>query len=532
MYDDARGGALRKELYCRLKYLFQFRNEMKLFSQIGNAKNYEISIISARKRPEIEFLAIFDVLHPKTIDSSFDSTGDYPVPTRKTKENKWNLSGHPSRLIELNPKTLGLCNEVFAGGSGTALSTPLPSIYCKEMLRIFHKLKVFGRNLGNSGIQLYQTTMFGETDSSRSGIIESRNIFPERPDSVVISGPHYYVANPLFQQPRKGCKSHRDYEHIYLETIPDDFIARVKYTTTELAVRQIPEFKNKPITSYYRLFNRKRALASNERTLISCIIPPSFCHIISSFSTTFDDYCELLRFAGFSFSIVADFVIRSAFKADILGGSLASLPVLDEYSTEIGLRSLMLNCLTVYYSDLWSACWHESFRSDKWAKDDPRLDKAKFANLKPKWRREYGLRSEYGRRQALVEIDVLAAMGLGLKLQELRTIYRVQFSVLRQNEADTWYDQNGRIVFTISKGLSGVGFPRKSSKTEPIGWEDIKDMKSGTVERTIIDDTLPGGPVERTITYQAPFDRCNREKDYEVVWAEFERRFKEKEGNA
>jgi len=69
-----------------------------------------------------------------------------------------------------------------------------------------------------------------------------------------------------------------------------------------------------------------------------------------------------------------------------------------------------------------------------------------------------------------------------------------------------------------------VGFSRQE-------WNDIKDMKSGTVERTIIDDTMPGGPIERTITYEAPFDRCDREKDYEVVWAEFERRFREQKGS-
>ena len=98
---------------------------------------------------------------------------------------------------------------------------------------------------------------------------------------------------------------------------------------------------------------------------------------------------------------------------------------------------------------------------------------------------------------------------------------------MRQYESDTWYDQNGRIVFTNSMGLPGVGFPRKSSKNDPIGWEDIKDMQSGTVSRTVLDDTMPGGPVERTIIYNAPFDRCDREKDYETVWAEFERRFKQ-----
>jgi hypothetical protein len=42
-------------------------------------------------------------------------------------------------------------------------------------------------------------------------------------------------------------------------------------------------------------------------------------------------------------------------------------------------------------------------------------------------------------------------------------------------------------------------------------------MKSGTVERTIMDNTLPEGSHERTIIYEAPFDRCDREKGYEIA---------------
>jgi len=49
-------------------------------------------------------------------------------------------------------------------------------------------------------------------------------------------------------------------------------------------------------------------------------------------------------------------------------------------------------------------------------------------------------------------------------------------------------------------------------------------MRSGTVERCVLDDTLPGGPCERTIVYHAPFDRCDRERDYETAWRAFEER--------
>jgi hypothetical protein len=50
-------------------------------------------------------------------------------------------------------------------------------------------------------------------------------------------------------------------------------------------------------------------------------------------------------------------------------------------------------------------------------------------------------------------------------------------------------------------------------------------MRSGTVSHHVVDDTLQGGPRKRTIVYEAPFDRCDRERDYEVAWKHFEKRF-------
>jgi hypothetical protein len=39
--------------------------------------------------------------------------------------------------------------------------------------------------------------------------------------------------------------------------------------------------------------------------------------------------------------------------------------------------------------------------------------------------------------------------------------------------------------------------------------------------RTFIDETLSDTPLERVIEYFAPFDKCDREKDYETAWSYF-----------
>ena len=364
--------------------------------------------------------------------------------------------------------------------------------------------------------------MWHETNAEKDGTIKRSTQFANTSENWILSGPHFYVGKPFSKTPRHICTEKGHYDVLDLTVLPDEYLPRTNYIPAcdaETYLKRTPKVSwgsKNSVIDYWRVVASRRIGSSGERTLQGSLSHKGTSHINTVFSIAFRETLKAVNVAATWMSLPFDFFIKTTGKADFRHDLAAQLPLLGpEWRTQINLRTLQLNCLTTHYAELWEECWDEAFKKERWTKDDSRLDNAKFADLKPKWQRNCALRTDYERRQALVEIDVLAAMALGLTLDELCTIYRIQFPVLRQNENDTWYDQNGRIVFTVSKGLPGVGFSRPE-------WNDIKDMKSGTVSRTIMDDTLPGGPRERTITYTAPFDRCDREADYTTAWAAFE----------
>ena len=526
VYDDPRGGALRRTLYAKLRKHFMFANELKLFAEVDHHTTFSLNVYGGPLRGgSVSFDTLHNLYSGETIDQCYDGSISGPVPGIKD-ENGWCTQGHPDRIIHIGQRELKLFARIFDDTDEWKTAKLPTTLHCRqlvEVLECFEKQTLLGSMEGH----LFTSEFWNETASQKDGTIKFDVRFPDSTIDAIYSGAHIGVANPYHQTTRSAYRVNSDYDKVDLLEIPDNYCIRVKYQPA----LPLPQYMAKvPVTPWgtkltdeFRLINREMVGTTSERTLTCAIAHSAIAHVNTVFSLALENSVDISALAGLTASVPYDFLVKSIGKGHVNYSTTMLYPIFPAKDIPgICCRALILNCLTKYYSPFWQECWQDAFSSDSWSKQDPRLRPTRFTTLTPTWTWDTPLRTDYERRQALVEIDVLTAMALGMTLDQLKTIYRIQFPVLQQYEADTWYDANGCIVFTNNRGLTGVGFDRKE-------WENgIKGAPAGKkFYRTITDDTQPGGPVQRTIEYVAPFDRCDREKDYETAWAYFSQHSKE-----
>ena len=523
IYDEPKGGKLRELLNKKLRMHFQFINERMLFD-IDHHVKFSLNIYSNNENKN--YISMSNLFDPLTIDESIEGNQKERVPGIKDENGNWDIRGHKDRIINISNKELKLFSQLYDDEDVKQNQAKLPSIHAVQLLNTLSKFNDIDIKLRDFKNEYFSSECWHESTSQKEGILERNTMFAKNEKGLIVSGPHISILNPYFKTPRRVCKLNSDYDVIDLNNISKNYFQRTNYTfiCNENELKSQIQFTQwgKEINDIYMLACRKMLSLTGERTLISSIIPKGSTHISGIYSISFKDNKLLTLSAALFASIPYDFFIRIAGKSNIQDNLCSKLPIPEgRFEDELRLRALLLNSVTESYKELWEELWKDSYNLDLWAKVDSRLSNNKFKKISKEWSENIPLRTEYKRRQALIEIDVLTSMALGMTLEELKTIYRIQFPVLYSYEADTWYDRNGRIIFTNNRGLTGVGLDRKR-------WNEVKYMTEGTVEHTIIDDTMPGGPIERTIVYEAPFDRCDREKDYEEVWKNFEERFKDK----
>ena len=518
IYDDPGGGELREHAYSRLRYHFQFVNEKKLFPEVHHSVQFSINVYGGQHAPSFD--TISNLYEVGTIEQCYDNSITGDVPGLRDENNKWNVRGHPDRVIHVGKAELLAFAKLFDGNDNWTQARLL-SVHAGLLMATLQTFISQAQTIETLGAQTASTGFWDETNSQNAGTIERRIRFPLSPSEAIFSGPHIGVANPLYRCSRRECRLNSDYDNIDLLQIPSDYLQRVNYTSkckSDEYLRRMPlGLSGRKVCDAYRIGARNMIGLSSERTLVSCLLPPKSAHIHVIKSFEFANKQHLLSSLGCFSSLPFDFCIKVMGKTHFADDNAGKLPLLthSKYANAIIGRGLLLNCLSSHYAAFWGECFDRAYFAQSWAKPDARLDKRKFSGTTKTWAWGTPLRTDFERRQALVEIDVLTALALGMTLDQLKTIYRIQFPVLQSYEADTWYDTNGRIVFTNSVGLKGVGYDRKE-------WDQIKHATTGAFTRTITDDTQATGPTQRTIEYIAPFDKCDRIQDYEMAWKHFQ----------
>ena len=522
VYDDPKGDALRTILYPRLRRHYQFVNEKLLFAEVGHPTVFSLNIYgTSRSLKKSKFHSISNLFDPNAIDQCYeDATGE--AEGIKDENGEWSIKGHPDRVLYYGEKELSIL-AALSDDNANPLTAKLLALQTKQLLETIRCFADCPRVLRN--IQIYMSEMWHETYAQNDGTIIRNTVFPSDRVEMICSGPHIAVGNPVFKTPRAVCEEKGDYDVVDLTAIPDDYMARTNYSINvpvlEYSKRDADVWGVK-YHSLPKLVSRKMLNLKQERTFNVAIIPELYGHINGLVGVVFSDFRDLIICASSWASMPLDFFVKVMGKANFNFAAASGFPVLDtKYDSAIITRGILLNALTNNYEGVYAKSYPYMEKQLIWSKNDDRL---LSASLPEQWNREIVFRNDYVRRQALVEIDVLTAMAIGMSLKQLKAIYRLQFAVAKQYEIDTWYDANGRIVFTTNRSLTGVGFSRPE-------WENgIKGAPAGQkFYRTITDDTMPGGPVERTIEYVAPFDRCDREQDYETAWRFFEEKYGKQE---
>lgn len=539
VFDDANGGFFRRIVFRRLRAHYQFINQKKLFP-IGNTRPFSINIYSSERSPSFD--AIFYLFDPKTIKDSYEVSVDIQTKNGiKDEAGNWNERGDNSRIIHISSDSL----KSFVGlldDETDWQKVRMPMLFSSEILYAIERINSCETTVNSSEERIPYSEMLTEPKGA-GALVRLNSHFATSWRDMILCGPNVGISNPFFKTAKKVCVTQKAFDAIDLTSISSTYYPRSKFEFSKgLAevYKSVPtDNDNEPLTHFYRIVSRKMIDKNTERSLISAIIPPDVCHMDSLYSIVIHDARNLVLIqSGFS-SLVHDFLVKMSGKSTLRLDLLGNLPMnYSSFVKEREIRTLLLNAVNDAYCDLWRQVWKEDYKRETWSSSDTRLPAGLFATLSSKWNEQYLVRTDYARRWLLIENDVLNALSLGMSLEELKTVYRLYFPVLKQYEADTWYDTTGRIVFTNNRSLAGVGFSRPEFENPNVvtpirrsdaPWDGImKHAPAGYVfARTITDDTMPGGPVERTIEYHAPFDRCDREQDYETAWKFFEEKYKE-----
>jgi hypothetical protein len=199
-YDDPDGGTLREALYPRLRAHFQFINELQLFAEVDHHTKYSINLYGPPQEGA-SFDHLANLFAPATVDACHAHDGTDTVGGIKTEEGKWNTDGHRDRIVHVTDAPLAVFAQRYDEQGTIPRRARLPALHAGTLQSVLDKLVSYPRRLADLRDDCFSTQHWNEKLVQDDGTIRRRtsgdNGFVAKPSDWVLSGPHFFLANPF-----------------------------------------------------------------------------------------------------------------------------------------------------------------------------------------------------------------------------------------------------------------------------------------------------------------------------------------------
>ncbi|MFI1886916.1 hypothetical protein [Streptomyces jumonjinensis] len=557
-FSGDKEGRLREAAYTRLRMHGDFVNAGNRFfpPPVGRSSHFGVHIYG--QAGEIGFNHLSWLFSVDALRLSADDDGTAPDPGVRYGDS-WDERPHRKRIVHVDEAMLARWQRLTGDETQPVRQTRLLSPVSTAEEQAIEALADYSLRLAAHEPQI--TSGYNEKTAKDDDLIgyntpDGGGVIRRPVDwaEVILKGPQIGLANPIFKQPSQGAGEVLGLNPM---TLADDAVPESEYVYVakpevyraaqdvwsdgrtleqfKQSEREVTRARNaaaglfgvelsevtgeqveaellrrlrRPYTEFYRVAWREMIAPDTERSLYVALVPPGAAHVDLVHSAVLGGTRLSVLTAGFWTGLPVDYLLRTTGVGHLKKAPARRMPapqVAHPLAAALLLRTLRLNCLTSAYADLWEELYDTTWPAyEPWACDWPELQP--LHTVGPVWTRNIPLRTERARRAALVEIDALVAVWLGVSADALVAMYKARFPIMQDFDSVTWFDAKER---KIAGNRYTYGFGQTKEHYEHFLAYQKKERPEP-----------PEG-------YTAPFYKADREAEMRAAHAYFSTRLQE-----